>query len=127
MQERQSKIGLNQAKIQDTQAQAALRNAQSQVLEKAPAVPQGLANAPETPNPVDQVGTLADAHAKVATANLNNAKAAHLQQTMQHQRIKTGLEIQQQGHDQGHDAAQHALAVRQQEHVESQPAKGVGE
>lgn len=127
MEEIASKTQLNQAKVQQTLAKARLETAQSTVLEKAPAVPQGLANAPETPNPVDQVGTLADAHAKVATANLNNAKAAHLQQTMQHQRIKTGLEIQQQGHDQGHDAAQHALAVRQQEHVESQPAKGASE
>lgn len=127
VQEIASKTALNQAKVQQTLAKARLETAQSTVLEKAPAVPQGLANAPETPNPVDQVATIADAHAKVASANLDNAKADHLHETIRHQRIKTGAELAAQAHGQTMDVAGHQLAVRQQEHVEAQPAGTKGE
>lgn len=106
-----------QAGAQQKQADARLKTAQAEVLEKAPKVPQGLSPAPESPNPVEQVETL-------ASAKLKNAQADHLHQQMAHQRIKTGADLQKQHHDQEMARRTADLAERQQQHAESQPAAG---
>jgi hypothetical protein len=53
--------------------------------------------------------------AKLATANLNDAKAAHLRHDMHEKTIR-------RGNDFALESAAHHLAERQQDHAESQPA-----
>jgi len=71
--------------------------------------------APEVPTGLDHVTTAVDAADKLAGARLKEAQAAHLTEQMQDKRIRRGHEIMM-------DHAGHALDVRAQEHVESQPA-----
>lgn len=106
--EAQSKVKVNEATAVDKYASATLKGAQAHELggpAEAPEAPTGLQKPPETP---------VEAISKLASADLNTAKAAHLRHGMAlatHdagvRRIKTGHEI--------------ALANRQQDHVESQP------
>lgn len=104
----QSAAELNKAKAVQTLADAHLKGAQAEALggpDSALEAPSGLQKPPETP---------VEAISKLASADLNTAKAAHLRHGMavsEHdahvKRIATGRDI--------------ALRERQQDHVESQP------
>lgn len=87
------------ARAQQLQAKGRLEDAQAQALEQAPKAPSGLSPAPTNPE-MAAVTAAADAHAKIAGADLNNAKAEHLRHTMAREnadgavkRIATGHEL----------------------------------
>lgn len=110
-----SEKGLNDAKTQTEGANAILKLADAH-LKKSQADALGGPDAvPDTPTGLQHVAGAADVAAKVATANLNEAKAAHLRHDMEHKTIK-------RGHELALGAAGHELAVRQQDHAEQQPA-----
>ena len=103
----QAQAGLAAAKAQDSQASAALKLAQAHALggpEQAPKAPTGL-------EPANDAAQIADTH---ASAMLKQAQAAKVVHDIHDKRIRTGLEINQQAHDQH-------MAERQQIHAETQP------
>jgi hypothetical protein len=71
--------------------------------------------APDVPTGLDHATGGAEVVAKLATANLNDAKAAHLRHDMHEKTIR-------RGNDFALESAAHHLAERQQDHAESQPA-----
>lgn len=100
--------GKAEADTGQSKAKTILTLAQAHALggpEEAPTVPTGLEHATG----------IADVVAKVAGAKLHTAQAEKITHDIGHARIRTG-------HDLALEAAQHALEVRKQEHVESQPA-----
>ena len=78
----------SKAKAVESLSKAHLNQAQADTLEKAPKVPSGLSAPPE--NPLVQA---AEVHSKIASADLNTAKAAHLREDIVHKRIKTGHQV----------------------------------
>ena len=104
-QQAQSQAILNQSKAKQQEADAALKMAQAEELSKAPAVPTGLSSTP--------ANDYADAVDKVAGANLKQAQAAHLQEQMHHQRIRTGADLAQEEHQREMDRRAADLADRQ--------------
>lgn len=106
--ELQSKAQLNASSAKQKEADAELKMAQARTLDKAPAVPSGLADAPQDPTLV-AANDLADIHAKVAGADLKTAQAAHLRHGMSLSEINAAHDI--------------AHKNRVQTHVENQPTK----
>lgn len=95
VEELKSKVGLNEAKTQESRASAVLKAAQAQAVggpEAAPDAPSGLHAAND---PVEIAS-------KLASARLNIAKADHLQHDMHVKRIKTGHEIEMERRAQDH-------------------------
>lgn len=106
--ELQSKAALNASSAKQKEADAELKLAQARTLDKAPAVPSGLTDAPQDPTLV-AANDLADIHAKVAGADLKTAQAAHLRHGMKLHEIDMA-------HNIAHDN-------RVQTHAENQPTK----
>lgn len=91
----QSKIAVDQATVQEKGASTMLKTAQAMAVggpERAPEAPSGLQAAN------DQV----EQFSKVAGGKLKLAQAAHLEQDMHHQRIRTGHEIEMERRQQDH-------------------------
>lgn len=104
----QSEAQLNQAKAVQTMADADLKKAQAETLDKAPKVPTGLGTPPENP-----IIAAVDAHAKIAAANLHNAQAQHIAGENARKNAQTNDDLTQGAHDR-------AMAERQQDHAETQ-------
>jgi len=92
-----AKAGLDAAKTDESKAATMLKIAQAQAV-------GGPEAAPEAPSGLTAANDPIEAEAKLASANLNNARADHLRHDMHVKRIKTGRELD--------------LAERQQDHAE---------
>lgn len=107
-----SEAQLNQAKVQQTLADAALKTAQKETLDKAPKVPTGLGSAPTDPA-LAAAGQVADMHAKLAGASLHAAQAAKLRHGM-------NLDGADHAHAVAKTAASFDLEHRKQDFAEQQ-------
>lgn len=87
-----SEADLNKAKAVQTLADAALKHAQAETLDKAPKAPTGLSEAPQDPA-LAAANDIADIHAKFAGARLKTAQAEHLQHGMKVTEINTAHDI----------------------------------
>jgi hypothetical protein len=92
-QESQSKAALNAASAEEKKASANLKEAQAMAV-------GGPASEPDTPTGLHEVANdIADIHKKVASANLDDAKAAHLRHEMGLKSIQTGRELAEGGQE----------------------------